>query len=106
MSTNNEGSDDAESLLAQAELDAAEAEGGRKTMIHLESGGRLEVFPGQEVATDQTTGMRYSVSWAQDESGAISVRPVLLSLCFCGDRLPGKTTSARSCLNALQGAQH
>ena len=69
--------------LTQAELDAAEAEGGRKQVIHLESAGQLEVFPGQEVATDQTTGTRYSVSWAQDESGAITVRPFLHALHGC-----------------------
>ena len=61
------------SMPVQAELDAARAEGGQEIMVQLESGGVLKVHPGQEVATDQATGTRYSVTWAQDDRGAISV---------------------------------
>ena len=60
-------------MPVQAELDAAQAEGGREIVVQLESGGVLKVHPGQEVATDQTTGTRYKVTWAQDDRGAISV---------------------------------
>jgi len=62
------------SMPVQAELDAARAEGGREIVVQLESGGVLKVHPGQEVATDETTGTRYTVTWAQDDRGAISVR--------------------------------
>ena len=63
-----------ECSAAQAELDAAQAEGGQDIEIQLESGGVLKVHPGQELATEQSTGTRYRVTWAQDDRGAISVR--------------------------------
>ena len=64
-------------MFAQAELDAARAEGDRKTVVHLDSGGMLQMHPGQEEATDETTGTRYAVTWAQDDHGTISVRVFL-----------------------------
>ena len=62
-------------VTAQAELDAAAAEGGGTvTNIQLESGGILKVLPGQESAVDEATGVTYTLTWAQDDTGAISVR--------------------------------
>ena len=65
-----------------AELDAAEAEGGRKTTSQRENGGRLEVLPGQESATEEATGVTYALTWAQDDSGAISVTSAHLFRCI------------------------
>lgn len=61
-------------IPTQAELDAAQAEGGQQIAIQLDSGGVLKVHPGQEAAVDERTGTRYAVTWAQDANGAISVR--------------------------------
>ena len=59
----------------KAELDAAAAEGGGAiTNIQLESGGILKVLPGQESAVDEANGVTYTLTWAQDDTGAISVR--------------------------------
>ena len=61
--------------LPQAELDAAKAEdGGAVTKIDLESGGHLRVLPGQESAVDEASGLTYTLTWAQDDTGALSVR--------------------------------
>lgn len=58
----------------KAELDAAAAEGGGAiTNIQLESGGILKALPGQESAVDEATGVTYALTWAQDDTGAISV---------------------------------
>lgn len=61
-------------IAKKAELDAAAAEGGGAiTNIQLESGGILKVLPGQESAVDEANGVTYTLTWAQDDTGAISV---------------------------------
>jgi hypothetical protein len=58
----------------QAELESASAEKRGEVVIPLEGGGTLTALPGQEFAVEAATGVRYGISWAQDEYGALTVR--------------------------------
>ena len=61
------------SIAKRAELEAAVAEGRSVVEVRLEDGSILEVELGAEEATQESTGRRYAVKWAQDEQGSLSV---------------------------------
>ncbi len=61
------------SIARQAEVEAAAAEGRSVVEVRIEDGSILEVDVGAEHATQETTGRKFSVKWAQDEEGKLSV---------------------------------
>jgi ABC-type multidrug transport system ATPase subunit len=61
------------SIARQAEVEAAAAEGRSVVEVRIEDGSILEVDVGAEEATQETTGRKFAVKWAQDEEGRLSV---------------------------------
>lgn len=61
------------SIAAKTEAAAAAAEDRPKETIHLDSGGTLQVYPGQDSATEEATGQMYKLTWAQDADGTLSI---------------------------------
>jgi len=60
-------------IAKRAEIESAEAEGGATEEVQLEDGTMLEVPLGEEVAIQESTGRKFSIKWAQDESGQLQV---------------------------------
>ncbi len=60
-------------LFAQAELEAAAAEGRSSVRVELDNGGVLEVPLGDEYVVEAATGVRYHIKWGQDEAGNLQV---------------------------------
>ena len=60
-------------IARRAEIEAAEAEGGRTEEVRLEDGSILEVPLGEDFAVQKDTGRKFAIKWAQDETGKLLV---------------------------------
>ena len=87
--------------VAQAELDAAIALGQPPVEVHLADGGKLLVPVGAKFATCEDTGIHYDITWAQDDSGSLQVRPCRRALpCACS------SCGRMACVAALGALAH
>jgi hypothetical protein len=59
--------------VAQAEMEAAQAEGRADEKITLPDGRVLSVPIGADFATLESTGEQFQIKWTQDEQGNIDV---------------------------------